>query len=128
MTQKWDKKKVLRVLKNPIYKGVIEYGSIRVYFEDLRYLSDEEWSEIQAEIERRHKEEKGGHRAKLFFAGLLRCGRCGAAMTTRTGRSKSGLYFYYVCYNRLQRKCDQEILPGSKVDEFLSKEISQLHT
>ena len=119
----WNKKRVLRILKTPLYKGVIEYGDIQVYFEDLRYLSDEEWNEIQAEIGRRHKEEKGGHRAKLFFAGLLRCGKCGAAMTTRTGKSKSGLYFYYVCYNRLQRKCDQEPLPGAKVDEFLSREI-----
>ncbi len=119
----WNKKRVLRILKNPIYKGTIEYGDIQVYLEDLRYITDDEWNEIQAELERRHKVERGGHRAKLFFVGILRCGKCGAAMTTRTGKSKSGLYFYYVCHNRLHRKCDQEPLPGAKVDEFLSKEI-----
>ena len=33
------------------------------------------------------------------------------------------MYFYYACHNRIHRKCDQEILPAHKVDEFLSKEI-----
>ncbi len=122
-TDTWNKKKVLRILKNPLYKGVIEYGDIRVYFEDLRYITDQEWKEIQEELGRRHNEEKGGHKAKLFFVGLLKCGKCGGAMTTRTGKSKSGLYFYYVCYNKLQRKCDQETLPARKVDDFLTKEI-----
>ncbi|BAI68978.1 resolvase domain protein [Hydrogenobacter thermophilus TK-6] len=122
-TDEWNKKKILRVLKNPLYKGIIEYGEIKVYFEDLRYISDEEWGKIQKELQRRHKEEKGRHKAKMFFVGLLKCGRCGSAMTTRTGKGKGGLYFYYVCYNRLHRKCKQEILPAHKVDEFLSKEI-----
>lgn len=122
-TNTWNKKKILRILKNPLYKGVIKYGDVKVYFEDLRYITDQEWEEIQKELRRRHSEEKGRHRARLFFVGLLRCGRCGKAMTTRTGRSKSGLYSYYICYNRLQKKCNQEILPAHKVDDFLAKEI-----
>ncbi len=119
----WNKKKVLRVLKSKIYKGILEISGEEFYHENLRYISDEEWDWIQRELSKRGEVKvRGQQKSKLLFIGLLKCGKCGASMTTMRGK---GIY-YYSCYNRLNNKtCDQQNLRADKVDEFLLNEIKK---
>ncbi len=123
-TDEWNKKKVLRVLKNPLYKGVLKYNRVEVYFEDLRYISDNEWEEVQKLLKER-TQEKGQGKSQLLFLGLLKCGRCGASMTTMRGKGRGGMYHYYTCVRRRDYgDCKQENLRADHVDSFLLKEVT----
>jgi len=120
----WNKKKVLRVLKSKIYKGILEISGEEYYHEYLRYIDDKRWENIQEELKKRGEDKvKGQQKSKLLFIGLLKCKRCGASMTVMRGKG----YFYYSCYNRLNNKsCNQKNLRADKVDEFLINEIKKL--
>ena len=119
----WNKKKVLRVLKSKVYKGILEISGEEFYHEHLRYISDEEWDWIQKELARRGEVKvRGQQKSKLLFIGLLKCGKCGASMTTMRGKGIP----YYSCYNRLNNKtCNQQNLRADKVDEFLINEVKK---
>ena len=116
----WKYQTILKILKNPIYKGILKAGDEEFYHQHLRYISDEEWQEIQTELARR-KKSTGPAKSNLFFVGLLRCGKCGSAIVSETGK---GSYFYYVCSGRRKHQaCNQDRLNAKKVDEFLLDKI-----
>ena len=55
-----------------------------------------------------------------LLTGLLRCGECGAAMTSATGKSNS--YFYYRCSTRTKKHidlCSSKMVPMDKLDKAI---------
>ena len=120
----WNKKKVLRVLKSKLYKGILEISGEEFYHEHLRYISDEKWNWIQKELAKRGEVKvRGQQKSKLLFIGLLKCGKCGASMTILRGKNIP----YYSCYNRLVNKsCSQKNIRADKVDEFLINEVRKI--
>jgi len=95
--KKWTYGAILKVLKSPIYKGVLTFRGEEFYHPHLAYISEEEWNFIQEELERR-KKNKGHAKSDLLFLGLLTCGRCGSPMVTDCAKNRYGKrYHYYIC-------------------------------
>ena len=122
--RKWSHGAVLKVLKSPIYKGVIKFENDEFYHPHLAYISSEEWEWIQEEL-RRRKENKGHAKSDLLFLGLLTCGKCGSPMVTDCAKNRYGTrYHYYVCQKRKNKgECTQERVRADLVDDFLLKRI-----
>ncbi len=111
----WTAVAVGRILKNPIYIGVLEQGKVTTPNHKLKKRVTKPVSEwcvvknahepiiskqifdtalglLKADTRISPKEEK-----VFIFSGLLYCADCGNSMARKTVTSKGKKYFYYVC-------------------------------
>ncbi len=89
-----------RLLSNPVYLGKVRLKG-EVYDGAHQPIVDEKtWDAVQHQLSKGKR--SGGERPRrvasgALLAGLLRCGVCGAGMTTHSSRSRGRLFRYYTC-------------------------------
>jgi len=95
-------------------------------------VTPEQWRVAQATVVVHQKLRRpiGSMTGRFLLAGLIRCGRCGARMTTRFVEPKSGgQYPYYVCVRHRPRhegRCDLPSLNAKALDVLVWAEIAKL--
>jgi DNA invertase Pin-like site-specific DNA recombinase len=125
--------------RNPLYKGVLEYGDLVIedYCEPV--VSPEVWDQAQAILAaragRRHLAGDNPQHPRraaspYILSGLLYCARCGAPLsgsTERATRPDGYVYRYerYVCSGqRRRRDCDAEALPKLWLEAMLLRTLA----
>ncbi|MNW49078.1 DNA-invertase hin [compost metagenome] len=147
--QEWTDGTVAYTLENPFYAGIIRIGSKTPAGTYINSKKDErvkcvygqgsheaiftleEYEELKAYMERKSH---GGFSqiATYWFSGVLRCGRCGAAMfgrmTTKRTTSKGTVRTqYYICSNRHHSKtCDLPIFRQTHIEYLVFQYINQI--
>ena len=115
-----NKAGIHRILQNPIYYG-------EFVWKDKRYIGSHEslitkrlYDQAQAVLTRgnRSKQTKRG----FAFAGLVKCGQCGCAMTPEI---KKGKYVYYHC-TQFKGSCDNVYVREEKLAELLGEAVKQV--
>ena len=124
----WSAGTVLRVLKNPVYTGVLVQGkettpSYKVHKRVAKPESD--WSVIQnsheAIIEKKDFDtvqkvlaldtRRGvDDSAVSLFSGMIFCGECGASMVRKVVPAGGRKYYYYICSAHKQNKSCSPLL------------------
>ena len=118
----WSANAVLRILKNPVYTGVLIQGKETTPSYKVRKRvtkPENEWTVVpdthEAIIERRDFDSvqktllldtrrSPGDSAVQLFSGMVFCGECGASMVRKTVPSGNKKYVYYVCAAHKQNK------------------------
>ncbi len=95
----FDKATLRRVLVNPLYAGKIRCNGSLVAGEHGALVDEAIWSRVQTRL--RHNG-SGGYQGErensdALLKGLLRCARCGCAMTPTYAVKGKRRYRYYVC-------------------------------
>jgi site-specific DNA recombinase len=122
----WDKDVILRILRNPIYAGLVPSGDERFpgehtalmergAFESVQHLLDERAEAMTLGSGDHAPEQRGVYLLK----GILECG-CGASMTPASTRK--GRYRYYRCVRkdkRGARACTGKPLPAAEIEELV---------
>src|SRR5262249_52478900 len=122
----WGKDVILRILRNPIYAGLVPCGNERYpgehkaimdrgVFEAVHQLLDERTGAMALGSEEQSPEQRGVYLLK----GLLYCG-CSAAMTPASTRK--GKYRYYRCVKKDKRgtdECPGKPLPAAEIEELV---------
>jgi site-specific DNA recombinase len=148
----WTASTVALTLENPFYAGIIRLGSkmpngkyayrkrdekvkvIDVMGQHEAVWSIEEYEQIIARMRRRSE---GGYSKKTqyWFNGVLRCGRCGAAMygrLTTSRKRKNGEIVrsaYYWCSRRKANKsCDMPMFRQTHVEHLIMEHIESIRT
>lgn len=127
LTSKWSVVAIIRILKNPIYYGVLQQGKTQrtnYKVKEQRMLPKEQW----AIFENHHKgivtkEEfmtvqmllakdtriAPGKSRLYMFGGLLICGDCGSNLIHRTTSYKGQKKVFYICasYNKKKDQCSR---------------------
>lgn len=143
----WTANNVALTLENPIYAGIIRFGSKlpngkypfrkrdqRVKVMDVMGQHETIWTvdEYEQHIARMRRRSDGGYSKKLeyWFNGVLRCGKCGAAMygrlTTARKRKNGELVrtAYYWCSRRKENKsCDMPMFRQNHVEHLIMEHI-----
>ncbi|WP_052947707.1 recombinase family protein [Aneurinibacillus tyrosinisolvens] len=130
------------ILKNPCY-----YGALRWNYRDAangKVNEPEQWIVIENvypaivdketfELARQAMERRSGkHPRQLasvyIFSGLLRCNRCGGAMTGHTMTKKESEYRLqrYICSNARLKTCDAPSLTDRLVEEAFVGELARI--
>lgn len=146
----WTATNVALTLENPYYAGIIRYGErqpngkypqrmreLRVNVIEAKGSHEPIWTvaEFEEHIARMRRRSTGGYSKKMeyWFNGVLRCGRCGAAMYGRltTVRSlKDGTPVrtpYYWCSKRKENKsCDMPMFRQVHVEHLIMEHIKQI--
>ena len=138
MRSPWNATAVLRILKNPVYMGVLEQGknttpSYKVKKRVPRPRG--EWAVVEgaheAVIDRQDflsvqkvlaldTRKSPGYGAVGLFSGMVSCGECGAAMVRKTVPSGGKKYVYYVC---AAHKNEKTCFPHSIRDTVLEEVV-----
>lgn len=140
----WSAGTVIRILKNPIYTGVLIQGKETTpsYKVHKRIAKDKsEWTVIEnsheaiiSEIDfysvqkvlkcdtRRSPDDK----AVGLFSGMLFCGDCGASMVRKTVPAGEKKYVYYVCSAHKQDKsCSPHRMRDTTLEEIVLDSLRQ---
>ena len=140
----WSAGTVIRILKNPIYTGVLIQGKETTpsYKVHKRIAKDKsEWTVIEnsheaiiSEIDfdsvqkvlkcdtRRSPDDK----AVGLFSGMLFCGDCGASMVRKTVPAGEKKYVYYVCSAHKQDKsCSPHRMRDTALEEIVLDSLRQ---
>ena len=140
----WSAGTVIRILKNPIYTGILIQGKETTpsYKVHKRIAKDKsEWTVIEdsheaiiSEIDfdsvqkvlkcdtRRSPDDK----AVGLFSGMLFCGDCGASMVRKTVPAGEKKYVYYVCSAHKQDKsCSPHRMRDTALEEIILDSLRQ---
>ena len=118
----WSAGMILRILKNPVYTGVLEQGRVTTPSYRVKRLGNkprEEWAvvencheaiinyydfeSVQKALALDARTTESGKAVDLF-SGMVNCGECGGAMIKKTVPSGKKKYTYYVCATHKNEK------------------------
>lgn len=121
----------LRVLKNPLYKGWLNYKGELIKGQHEAIIEPQTWDNVQALYNSRYDalgdHQKNPHIARHLLTGLIRCPACGSRYITHTSNYKKGMHYtYYTCPNRRKKKCGSTIIREKKADDLIVGEILKL--
>ena len=140
----WSAGTVIRILKNPIYTGVLVQGKETTpsYKVHKRITKDEsEWTvvedsheaiisgidfdSIQKVLKLDTRRSPGGESVQLF-SGMIFCGNCGASMVRKTVPAGGKKYVYYVCSAHKQSKsCSPHRMRDTVLEEIVLDSLKQ---
>ena len=140
----WSAGAVIRVLKNPIYTGVLVQGKETTpsYKVHKRVTKDEsEWTVIEDSHEaiiskidfdsvqkvlKCDTRRSPGGKAVGLFSGMIFCGDCGASMVRKTIPAGEKKYVYYVCSAHKQDKsCSPHRIRDTALEEIVLDSLKQ---
>lgn len=140
----WSAGMILRILKNPIYTGVLEQGKVSTpnyKVKKAMMKPRDEWAVVEdnheAIIDRfdfdtvqrvlaLDTRTSVSGKAVELFSGMVYCGECGAAMIRKTVPSGKKKYVYYVCAaHKNEKTCYSHSLRDSVLEEIVLESLKQ---
>ncbi|MCP4499032.1 MAG: hypothetical protein GY822_03575 [Deltaproteobacteria bacterium] len=119
----WTKDAVLRVLKNPVYAGLMPYGDERHEGEHEGIIDRARFHHAQVMLkDHQARSLKLGRNPNYILRGVIRCDLCGKAMTPASTRKKGKEYRYYRCVTRDKQgkdACQGRPLPADAIEAFV---------
>lgn len=141
---RWTAAAVLRILKNPVYTGVLAQGkNTTPSYKVKRRIEKpaEEWAVVEdrheAIIDRFNFESvqkvlaldtrtSPGNKAVELFSGMTFCGECGAAMIRKTVPSGGKKYVYYICAaHKNEKTCFAHTLRDNALEEIVTEALKR---
>ena len=117
---RWTQGAVGKIIANPLYKGCFRFNGDILPGTHEPIVSEAVWEQAQ-QVRATSVRQTGGRwpdGAHLLVKGVLRCGRCGSAMTPRKARPGGGRD-RYECHGRVEHGrlfCDQPSIRRELVD------------
>lgn len=140
----WSANSVLRILKNPVYIGVLTQGKETTPSYKVRkriIKPEDEWAVIPDSHEPIVRREDFETIQKVLtldtrrspddssvqlFSGMVFCGECGASMVRKTVPSGNKKYVYYVCSAHKQDKsCSSHGIRDKALEEVVLETVKQ---
>jgi site-specific DNA recombinase len=130
---KWNEVAIMRVLKNPLYKGTLRWGKKSGnYFEVENsvppIVSNELFEKIQSHIEMRATKHPRQATSTYIFSGTMKCPLCGKSMVGKltTAKTKEGKqkYKYYFCQGRNIGTCNMYSISEMTIEKLILKHFS----
>lgn len=143
----WHATAILRILKNPVYTGVLEQGrnttpSYKVKRRVARprgewsvtegaheaVVTPEDFAAVQKVLALDTRTSPGSSAVELF-SGMAACGECGAAMVRKTVPAGGKKYVYYVCAaHKNEKTCYTHSIRDSVLEEIVLESLKkQIH-
>ncbi len=129
---RWHQGGIGRILRNPLYKGMIVRHGEELPGKHEAIVPSELWAEVNELLDSRAKTGKGRGRrpegSHLFRKGMLRC-ICEEPMVPRTDRNRrSGPREVYVCYGRHRdpSSCSMPSIARARIDSPVYRYFEQV--
>jgi DNA invertase Pin-like site-specific DNA recombinase len=118
----WGSRDIKRMLTNPAYVGKVRYRGETYSGIHTAIVSDELWTASREAISNkprlyRARPESG---VKHWLSGVVRCGRCGGAMTYITYHNGGKISNYFRCHANANGKCPVSNMTAAKTIEGIA--------
>ena len=129
--KKFEPKAILRILRNPYYKGCVVHKENVYPGEHEAIIEESVWNQVQEIFKKHERLGQKEHKTTTpsFLKGLVYCGACNVLMR-KTCSNKRGLqYRYYTCSNHLRYKsCEasQHTIPAEIIEKRVVEEIVRI--
>ncbi|MEK7577602.1 MAG: recombinase family protein [Patescibacteria group bacterium] len=120
---------VKTALSNTFYIGLMKYNGELYEGKHKLFISKDVFQRAQQHIKKIERPRYNGHR--FIFAGLARCGECGAAITAEIHKKyyrrteRAAEYIYYRCTKKL-KPCVQKYIQEPDIEAQLRKTIASV--
>ncbi len=125
----WTKDAILRVVRSPVYAGLIHSQGTLYPAEHEAIITKDKFDTVQKTIETTSSSPAGGrHNAAYILRGLLRCGTCGSTMIPASARNGSREYRYYRCMKRDKEGksgCSGAQIPAGAIEQVVVRKVSE---
>ncbi|MBL8696417.1 MAG: recombinase zinc beta ribbon domain-containing protein, partial [Planctomycetes bacterium] len=123
--------RLARMLANPAYVGRVHAHGQLVEGQHEAIVDADLWDRVQAALRgKKRNVPPQVHRApKSLLGELLRCARCGAAMTSSSTAARGKRHRYYVCKTaqlRGARACPGSRVPAQALEEFVVSRVAAM--
>ena len=125
----WSKDRLSRILKNPVYAGLIPSGDEVHEGEHEALVSRELFDIVRAKLLMRRTVFSRSSDPDYVLRGLLRCGTCGYAIVPATTKKKTKKYRYYRCGihdNSGSSRCGGSEVPAETFEAFVFGEVEKV--
>lgn len=125
---RWTKDSIGRLLRNPLYAGQMMYGKEVHPGQHPRLIDEATHHQVLLILAGKHRELRyTGVNHDYVLRGLVRCGRCGAAMSPASTTKGKTVHRYYRCCTRDKagkQVCGARQLPAGALEDFLVERIA----
>jgi len=126
----WTARQVLATLSNPVYLGKFAEGDGTREGVHEAVIPEELFEAARRQIESRRTRAPGReeHEERWPLKGLIRCARCGRAMSSHTTRRGSRIYRYYRCRSHAGGRppCPGVQVPAGEIESEIFRVLSDL--
>jgi hypothetical protein len=126
----WNKPLVLRILRNRLYLGELSSQGEFVVAEHPALIDPETFEKVQRMLEPKDRRQRHESRNPVYLVrGALKCGICGATMTSASTFRDGRLYRYYRCSTRDKKGkegCPTVQLGAEAIERFVVERLQRL--
>lgn len=130
----FDKQIIIKMLQNPVYLGRITWNGKLYDGRHEAIIEQETFDRVQRILNKNRKTRSNAlapSEHTYLLQGLLTCGKCGSAMTPKSGISRSNRYYYYQCTKNAHtgnNGCDVKYVPAEPIENFVVERVKELTT
>ena len=121
--------KLLAILRNPYYRGIITYQGVQYPGKHQPLIDDATWQRVQTILnQHRHGERQRIHNHHLKTT--IRCGQCGGRLIIHNAKARNGqIYPYFVCSYRQRHRteCSFKAVLIDEVDIAIADLYHHIH-
>ena len=121
--------KLLAILRNPYYRGIVTYQGIQYPGKHQPLIDDATWNRVQTVLnQHRHGERQRIHNHHLKTT--IRCGQCGGRLIIHNAKARNGqIYPYFVCSYRQRHRteCSFKAVLIDEVDARIADLYHHIH-
>lgn len=127
---KWDKRVILNILKNPLYVGKIRWREV-IYEGHHEPIVSAVLFDKAKEIMQERVEDLNGRRFhngdQRLLAGIIKCSRCKSHMVGVSTHKKTRKFPYYVCTKRWNiHDCGQDYIRADLLEAAIMQDIKTM--
>ncbi len=93
-----------RLLRHPYYKGIVRYRGVEYPGKHTPLVSSDTWQRVQDVLDSQGRSGELNREHPHYLKGTLFCGACNARMIVSHNRGNGGIYEYFVCLGRHQKR------------------------
>ena len=121
--------KLLAILRNPYYRGIVTYQGVQYPGKHQPLIDDATWQRVQTILnQHRHGERQRIHNHHLKTT--IRCGQCGSRLIIHHAKARNGqIYPYFVCSYRQRHRteCSFKAVLIDEVDARIADLYHHIH-
>ena len=110
-----------KLLRNQFYIGRFTWKGVEYEGNHEPLVSIETFARVQAQLQAKRNAGERTQRHEHYLKGTIYCGRCGSRMIFSQNRGHGGVYHYFVCLSRHEKRngCDLPYVRTVDIEEQL---------
>jgi site-specific DNA recombinase len=112
-----------RLLRHPYYVGIVRYRGVLYEGKHEPLVDNDTWQRVQELLTAKYLTGERHREHSHYLKGSIFCGQCGSRLIVCHAKGRGGVYHYFVCIGRQQKRTDCQLraLHIEKVEAAIAK-------